>query len=236
MTLLRSFRPGETDLSLAELSRRSQLPKPTVHRLLAELEAWGAVERTSEGYRLGLWLFEVGQLAPRQQGVQEVAKPFLGDLHEATHETVHLAVPDGTEVVYVMKLEGQNGPPIPSRVGGRMPLYCTGVGKALLANASPDVVRAVLDGGLTRRTPHTQVMPGLLDRELAQIRETGVAYEREESSLGLACAASPIFGPDGRAVAAISITGWITRLDTARYGVAVRTTALAISRDLGAAG
>lgn len=236
LSLLRCFKPADTELSLAELSLRSRLPKPTVHRLLGELESWGAIERTGRGFRLGLWLFEVGQLVPRQRGIQEAAMPLLGDLHEATHETVHLAVPDGIEVVYLVKMDAQNGPAIPSRVGGRMPLYCTGVGKAVLAESAPDVMQAVLERGLTRRTPYTQIMPGLLGKELATIRETGVAYEREESALGLTCAASAIVDASGHPIAAISITGWINRFDTARFGPAVRTAALAISRQLSAGG
>ena len=101
LTLLTAFRPGDAELTLAELTRRTGLPKPTVHRMLAELAEWNVVERTSHGIRLGMRLFELGQLAPLQRGLREAAAPFLSDLFEATHETVHLAVPDGLDVVYV---------------------------------------------------------------------------------------------------------------------------------------
>ena len=148
LTLLTAFRPGDGELTLAELARRTGLPKPTAHRMLAELAQWNVVERTPDGIRLGMRLFELGQLAPLQRGLREAATPFLSDLFEATHETVHLAVPDGLDVVYVQKLAGRNGPRIPSRVGGRMPAYCTGVGKALLAFAPPERLAAVVAGGL----------------------------------------------------------------------------------------
>ena len=231
--MLSAFRPGDDELTLAELHRRTGLAKPTVHRLLAELTGWDVVERTPTGIRLGMRLFELGQLVPRQRGLLEAAAPFLADLFEATHETVHLAVPDGTEVVYVQKLDGRRGPKVSSRVGGRMPAHCTGVGKALLAFGPPERLGTVLEAGLTRLTPRTIIAPGLLRTELAATRERGVALEREESAVGITCVAAPVFDADGTAIAAISITGWINRLDPDRLAPAVRTAALGVSRVLG---
>ena len=232
LTLLTAFRPGDAELTLAELARRTGLPKTTAHRMLAELAEWNVVERTPHGIRLGMRLFELGQLAPLQRGLREAAAPFLSDLFEATHETVHLAVPDGLDVVYVQKLPGRHGPRISSRIGGRMPVYCTGVGKAMLAFAPPERVAAVVAAGLARRTPRTVVAPGLLAEELARIRERGVAEEHEESTVGIACVAAPVRDGGPHAVAAISITGWANRLDTARLAPAVRTAALGLSRAL----
>jgi IclR family transcriptional regulator, acetate operon repressor len=237
--LLTAFRPGDVELSLAELCRRTGLAKATAHRLLAELAEWDVVERTPGGLRLGMRLFELGQLAPRQRGLAEAAAPFLADLFEATRETVHLAILDvpsvaGTapEVVYLQKLESTSAPRVPSRVGGRMPAYCTGVGKALLAFSPRPVVEQVLAAGLVRRTPRTVVAPGLLDRELAEVRARGVAEEHEESTVGIACVAAPVLDTAGHAFAAISITGWANRLDTTRFAPAVRTAALSLSRRL----
>ncbi|WP_432842367.1 IclR family transcriptional regulator [Dactylosporangium sp. CA-092794] len=234
MSLLTAFGPHDAELSLAELGRRTGVPKPTVHRLVVELDRWGIVERTPRGVRLGMRLFELGQLAPRQRGLREAALPFLNDLYQATRETVHLAVLDGVEVVYVEKLSARTGPLVPSLAGGRMPAYCTGVGKALLAFSPPEVLRAVVAAGLPRRTPHTIVMPGLLEREIEAVRRRGVAFEHEESTPGIVCAACPVLGENGRAVAAISITGWATALDTTRVSAAVRTAALGLSRQLSA--
>jgi DNA-binding IclR family transcriptional regulator len=232
-TLLTAFRPGDTELSLAELCRRTGIAKPTAHRLLGELAHWDIVERTpGGGLRLGMRLFELGQLAPRQRGLREAAAPFLADLFEATRETVHLAVLDGIEVVYLQKLETKSGPRVGSRIGGRMPAYCTGVGKAMLAFAPRAEQERVLAAGLPRRTPRTVVAPGLLNRELAGIRALGVAEEHEESTVGIACVAAPVLAGDGTAVAAISITGWANRLDTGRLATAVRTAALGLARTL----
>jgi IclR family transcriptional regulator, acetate operon repressor len=232
MALLTAFRSGEEELTLAELARRAGIPKPTAHRLLAELATWNVVERTPGGHRLGMRLFELGQLAPQQRGLREAAAPFLADLFEATHETVHLAVPDGVDVVYVQKLPGRHGPRIDSRIGGRMPAYCTGVGKALLAFGPPERLAEVLAAGLVRRTPRTVVAPGLLRQELDRVRACGVAEEHEESTVGIACTAAPVLDASGQGVAAISITGWANRMDTARLAPAVRTAALGLSRAL----
>lgn len=235
LTVLTAFELGDDELSLAELVRRTGVAKATVHRLVTELAEWRVVERTpGGGVRLGIRLFELGQLVPRQLGLREAAAPFLADLFEATHETVHLATPDGTEVVYVQKLEGRAGPRVPSRVGGRMPMHCTGVGKAMLAFAPPELVDEVLRAGLTRRAPRTIIAPGLLSAELERIHERGVAYEREESGIGVTCVAAPVLDADGHAVAALSITGWVNRFDPERLAPAVRTAALGLTRALAA--
>jgi IclR family acetate operon transcriptional repressor len=233
LTLLHAFTPGDTDLSLSELARRTGIPKATVHRLVTELASWGIVEQAGGGVRLGMRLFELGQVAPHQRTLREAAVPYLNDLHEATNETVHLAVLEGAqalEVVYLEKLPGRSGPPLPSRVGGRMPTHCTAVGKALLAFSPASTVQAILADGLRRLTPYTIVLPALFQRELADIRRSGIAFEREESTTGVLCVACPVLQPDGRAVAAVSIAGWSNRLDTGRVASAVRTASLAISR------
>jgi IclR family transcriptional regulator, acetate operon repressor len=220
---------------ISELARRSGLAKTTVFRLVRELAACGLVEITPAGVRLGMRLFELGNSVPRQRSLKEAALPFMRDLHEATRETVHLAVLDGAEVVYIEITHGAHAPRLPSRVGGRMPAHATGVGKAILAFSPPEVAAALIDAGLERRTARTIVAPGALRRELARIRESGVSFDREESGPGIVCAASPVFGAGGMAVAALSLTGWSSRLDLARVAPAVRTAALALSRQLGSA-
>jgi IclR family transcriptional regulator, acetate operon repressor len=221
-------------LGVSELARQTGLPKTTVHRLVGELAEHDLVEVTEGGIRLGMRLFEFGQNVPRQRSLRQAALPSMKDLQEATRETVHLAVLDGTEVVYIEILHGTGASRLPSRVGGRMPAYATGVGKAILAFSPPEMADALIERGLRRRTPHTIVMPGALRRELARIAETYVAFDREESGPGIVCAASPVFGADGTVVAAISLTGWSSRLDLERVAPAVRTATLAVSRQLGA--
>jgi IclR family acetate operon transcriptional repressor len=234
MLILGAFGCDDAVLGVSELARRTGLAKSTVHRLVLELAEHGLLERRGHGTVLGLRLFELGGLVPRQRDLRTSALPYMADLRAATRQTVHLAVLDGAEVVYVEILRSPDAPPLPSRVGGRLPAHATGVGKAILAFSPPDVVEEIVRGGLTPLAERTIVGPGLLRRQLATIRGNGVACDYEESRSGLMCAASPIMAADGTVAGALSVSGWAGRLNVRRMAPAVRTAALALSRDLGA--
>lgn len=229
--ILRAFTAEDSEVALAELARRTGLSKTTTHRLCRQLVEQGLLEKTDGGYRLALGLFELGLQASVERSLSEVATPFLQDLYAATNETVHLGIADGSEVIYIAKIGGHRQVAAPSRVGGRMPMHCTAIGKALLAHAGPDLQRTVLSGPLEPRTPHTVVAPGLLKRQLGRVLETGLAWENEESKLGLRCVASPVLDPEGRrAVAAISVTGPVGRFHPERHAQQVRTAAVGLSQ------
>lgn len=232
LVLLGAFTSERPTLRIPELVEHTRLPKATVYRLAAQLEAAGLIERDGSALRLGLRLFEMGQLAPRQRVVHDAALPYMHDLREATQETVHLAVLDGTQVVYVEKIVGRGGPLLPSQVGGRMPLHCTGLGKVLLAFQTQAFIKEVISAGLEQRTPYTIRAPGHLLRELADVRKTGLAYEREESTVGVVCVAAPIMDAERSPVAALSIAGWSNRLDVKRVSAAAQATSMAIAREL----
>ncbi len=229
VALLDAFTAEEHDLGLAELVRRTGLPKSSAHRMLGELVSLRLLERTGSGYRLGGRLFELGMRASVERGLTEVAIPYMEDLYERTHETVHLGVREGVEVVYVAKIGGHRQAPAPSRIGGRMPLHCTAIGKALLAFGPASLPADVVAAGLTRRTPRTIVAPGVLERQLATIREHGVSYEHEESTVGLSCVAAPVLDGDDRALAAVSVTGSVTRFRAEGAADAVRAAAAGIA-------
>lgn len=235
LLVLRAFTSENMSLRLPELVERTRLPKATVYRLVGQLETAGLIERDGNRVHLGLQLFEMGQLVPRQRAIRDIALPFMQELREATQRTVHLGVLDGIELVYVDKLVTRTGPALPSRVGGRMPLYCTGVGKALLAYQPEELVRRVIDTGLKRRTAYTIRTPGHLVRELGATRQTGLAFEREESTVGVACVAAPILNANRRPTAALSIAGWVNQFEAKQVSAAVKSTALAISQALATA-
>jgi DNA-binding IclR family transcriptional regulator len=230
--LLGAFGPDDAEVGLSELARRAGLPKASAHRLAEQLTAEGLLERAGPRYRLGLRLFELGQLVPRRRLLREAALPFLEDVFIATRETVHLAVPDGMEVLYVERLSGHRSGDTPSRVAGRLPLHCTATGQAMLAHSPAEVFEALVARPLERRTPRTIVVPSVLAAELAQVRSRGWAYERDQTRLGYASVASPVFGPRDEVLGALSVTGPDRRIDPERIAPVVTTAARGLSRTL----
>lgn len=203
LALLGAFDAARPELTLTELAQRAGVPLSTAHRLVGELEAWGALSRGPDGrLRVGLRLWELGQLAPDR--LPEFAHPWLQELFASTGENVHLAVRDGLEVLYVDKVYGRRAVPIVSRIGARLPMHPTGVGKALLAYEPDWFVKAYLARRLERPTPHTITEPGRLARELAAVRAQGHALTYEEMTLG-SCSAAAAVLVDGRPVAALGI-------------------------------
>ncbi|QGN33691.1 IclR family transcriptional regulator [Microlunatus sp. Gsoil 973] len=233
LSLLELFTVNRPELSVSEMARRSGMPKSTTHRLVGDLLAAGILERGDRGVRLGLRLFELGQLAPSQRTLREIALPFAHSLNEVTGLTCNVAVRDGTEIMYVEKISMRNLRVPHSRAGGRLPLHCTALGKAILAQSEHDLIESVLSGELPRLSPQTITDPELLRRELARVRETGIAFDVEESQPGLFCVGAPILGPQSRVVGAISVTGATGVSQAQRFAPAVRASAMALSRNLG---
>ncbi|MFG2965885.1 IclR family transcriptional regulator [Streptomyces sp. NPDC048288] len=231
LVLLKSLADMDGEAGVSELARRTRLTKSTAFRLLGILHRNDLVERVGSNYRLGSQLFDIGTRAygPTPPLLRDVLMPHLADLYELTHETVHLAVLHGTDIVYVNKIHGHRAARSPSQVGARLPAYCTGVGKALLA-FDHDMAEAAVAEGLPARTPHTLSDPVRFRAVLRRIRQDGVAYDRQEAAPGLACVAVPIMGAAGRPVAALSIAGADARFDPARFTPALRRVAHEASR------
>jgi DNA-binding IclR family transcriptional regulator len=218
----------DTHLEVAELVERTGLAESIVHELTNALVAVRLLETSGGSYRLGILLFELGMRASVERGLVEVATPFLQDLYERTHETVHLGVREQLDVVYISKIGGHGFTEVPSRIGKRLPLHCTGIGKVLLAYADDAVFDAVVDRGLTPAGPRTITVPAVLRDQLGTIRESGLAFEHEESTAGLACIAAPIRDEDGRVVAAVSIAGPMYRFIPEQHQVSIRAATDAI--------
>ena len=229
--LLGAFDPEYRQLTLTELAARAELSLSTAHRLVAELEAWGALARRESGaYVVGRRLWDLGLLAPVQTGLRQVAEPFLHDIYAATLATVHLAVREGLEVLYLDRLSGRRSVPIVSRVGTRLPAHATAVGKVLLAYAPDDVQEAALRS-LTRVTPYTITNPATFRRQLARVRIEGYATTSEEMSLGACSVAVPIM-KSVEAVAAVGLVVRSLKRDRSRLVASLRTAAEGISRSL----
>jgi DNA-binding IclR family transcriptional regulator len=232
LRLLGAFDSEHRSLSLSELARRSELPLATAHRLVAELVEWGALVRRSNGeYVVGRRIWDLGLLAPAQSGLRQIASPFLHDIYAATLATVHLAVRDTTEVLYLDRLAGHASVPVASQIGSRLPLHATGVGKVLLAYAPEDVRRHVLHH-LTPVTPYTITQPGRLIGELKRVQNDGFATTHEEMSLGACSVAVPIRTPDDTVVAALGIVVASLKRDRSRLVAALQVAAQGVGRSI----
>jgi len=233
--MLTVFQFRDRQLSAAELARRTGLPRSTAHRTACELAELGILEQTYDGqFRLGMQLFELGQLALFQRGLRESASSYLADLSSVTHESAHLAVLDNCDVVYLDIITPSPPPRLRSRIGGRLPSTVTGVGKAILAFSPPEVLRRVIANGLPRLTANSITDEPRLLAELATVRRTGLAFDNQEQAIGTSCCAAPIFGTNRQVVGAVSASGHTSSIKLDLVAPAVRSAAIAISRVQGA--
>lgn len=234
--LLAAFDDERARQTLTELAHTAGLPVSTAHRLLLELQEWGAVDRDPDGrYCVGRRLWQLGVLAPVHRELREMALPAMLDLYEATHENVHLAVREGTTALYVERLHGKSSVPLASRAGVPLPLHATGVGKVLLAWADPQVREQCL-AELRLMTRYTIRERGRMLRDLANVRRSGYARTVEEMTLGTWSVAVPVFDPDGELTASLGLVTRTVRRELEKYVPALHVAAAAISRALAAAG
>ncbi len=223
---------GPGRLTLAQIVRRTGLPRSSAHRMLERLVQLRWLRRSGRDYELGMRLVELGSLAVHQDRLVRAARPLLDDLHRATGLVVHLAVLDKSDVVYLEKVGDRMSSAIPTRVGGRQPAHCTAVGKAILAYCDEDAYRDAQVDLQARKTKYSISNSSQLTAELAKVRAHGVAFEREESLLGFGCVAAPI-GNLGEAVAAVSVCGPMNRMMfDQRLAAPVRMTAMGIWRNV----
>jgi DNA-binding IclR family transcriptional regulator len=219
---------GPGRLTLAQIVRRTGLPRSSAHRMLDRLVQLRWLRRNGRDYELGMRLVELGSLAVHQDRLVRAAGPLLAELHRATGLVVHLAVLDGPDVVYLEKVGDRMIGGLPTRVGARQPAHCTAVGKAILAYSDQD---AAVDLQ-ARKTKYSIASSSQLALELAKVRAHGVAFEREESLPGFGCVAAPIGNP-GEAVAAVSVCGPMNRMTfDQRLAAPVRMTAMGIWRNV----
>jgi DNA-binding IclR family transcriptional regulator len=231
LSVLGGFDAEHRALTLTEIAQRAGLTLPTAHRLVGELAAWGALRRAGRGrYVIGRRLWDLGLLAPVQTDLRDVASPFLQDLYAATLATVHLAVRDGAQALYLERVSGHASVPVVSKVGSRLPLHSTGVGKVLLAHAPAAVRQEVLAAPLPRFTPYTITQPGRLARQLERITQDGYATTTEEMTLGACSIAIPV-SVAGRAVASLGVVVPHLR-GRARLVPAMQVAAQGIARNL----
>ncbi len=199
----------EQELGISEIAAEMDLNKSTVFGLVNTLTSYGYLEQveSNKKYRLGITLFELGNLVLSRIDVRGEAKEACAHLALKYPATVHIATHSGGEVIYIEKLDGGNSLISASNVGRRAPMYCTGVGKAMLAYLPEEyLMQRVLNHPLQRLTEHTITRKNDLRKELEEVRRTGIAMDREEIEPGLTCVAAPILDHNGTAEYAVSLS------------------------------
>lgn len=214
-------------------------PRGTLHRQLTHLVQEGLLDlRPDHAYVPGLRLLKLASASWAQNEFRAVAAPHLEALHGRTGETVHLGVLHGGEIIYLDKVESRQAVRMNSQIGNASPVYCTGVGKAALSVLDAGALEAVLSGLSFRRfTPQTIADARGLAAELADIRRTGIAFDREEHEPGIRCVAAPVHDAARSLVAGISVTGPAYRVSLeqlAAWAPHVRRTACAIMEEMAA--
>ena len=207
--ILELFSLERPEWGVSEVARALKVPKSTTSELMSSLADHRLLTRTVKGrYRLGWRLFELSQTLLDTTEFRIEARRVMEELVRCWGETVHLAVLDGVQAVYIEKLQ-----PTPavkiwiSRAGARLPAHCSGVGKVLLAHSEREYVAAMFeDQGMPALTRNTITTLDVLADELQRVREQGYAYDNEEILVGLCCVAAPIYDPAGTVVAAVSFS------------------------------
>lgn len=236
--IMRSFTETEPELSVMELSRRLDLHKSTVSRMLATLQHERLVDQNPDTgkYRLGLGLIGLAGVALGRLNARAAAQPYLTDLAEATQETVNVSVLDGYECVNIERAFSPQPIRYMGWIGRRSPLHCTASGKVLLAFLSEEERTAVLPNPLPRYTSHTITTREKLEQSLTQVCQQGYAIVHEEYEEGFSSIAAPLFSHQGNVMGTIAISGPTYRIsDDAMNGFVqplLETTA-SVSADLG---
>lgn len=216
LTILDVLSDFEDGLGITEISGKINLHKSTVYRLLSTLIYKGYVEQdeATNKYRLTLKLFELGNKRMEKSDILIVARSYLKELVEKTNEVVHLVILEGNEIVYIDKVECDKTIRMYSRIGKRSPVYCTGVGKAILAYLPEEKIDKIWEQSvINKHTENTITDLKEMKEHLQQIREKKYAIDAQEHEMGVTCVGAPIFNYKGEVFAAISVSGPSTRIE-----------------------
>ncbi len=218
LDILETIKTTESGFTLAQLARQVELPKATVYRILTTLETRGYLDRASGGgYRMAKKLFDLQRTVPLEQVLTRVALPAMERLAASCKETVNLGILDAGEVVVINTVESPQAVRMSSKIGNRRYLHSTALGKVLLAGIpDKEVLRLIRLRGTPRLTAETLTTKAAVMTEIQKVRHQGWAIDNQENEVEGRCIGAPIAGPDGRVVAALSISGPVFRMDMAR--------------------
>jgi IclR family transcriptional regulator, acetate operon repressor len=239
LAIINRLSEAEGAMTLTRIAESVDLAPSTVHRLLTTLEQERYVRFDPERrlWSVGVQTFVAGCAFLKTRDLIGVARPYMRALMEECRETVNLAVQDEREAMYIHQIENPAIQRPLAKPGARVPLYCCGVGKALLAAKTDGELEGLLpEGGARRLTANTIVSPSALREDIALIRERGFAVDDEEHAIGLRCVAALVFNEFRESMAAISISGPATRISPSnivRLGELLRQKAAGITARLG---
>ena len=215
LDLLEFLSINEQEIGVAEISKKINMGLSTVHRILTTLKSRGYINQNEQTakYRLGIKLFELGCAVQNTKHLIEIAKPYLRELSEITNEIVNLAILEGREVIYLSKIESTEILTVNIKSGTRVLAHCTALGKVLLAFIPDREFDGLYNSEkqLPSLTQNSITSLKELKKQLKKIREQGYTIDKEEYKIGVNCFAVPIINKEGRAIAAISITGPASR-------------------------
>lgn len=229
------------EMGITEIAAAMGLHKSTVHRALTTLQEYGFVEQNpvTSKYWLGIRLFSLGMLYRDKMRIQDLARPFTEELARKCREVVHMGILENQHeigrVLVIDKVETEQILSLTPRIGSGTPAHCSAMGKMLLAYQSDEYLEKFAAQGLPRYTKNTITDLEELKRELRQIKRQGYALDREEIEVGLTCVAAPILDGQGKAVAAVSVSGPVTRITPERLPLIindVKETAARISEQI----
>ncbi|MEU7256966.1 IclR family transcriptional regulator [Streptomyces rimosus] len=211
LDILELFLDGDGTLSAPDITRRLGLPRTSVHELVSTLVARNYLAHVPEQpgrFRLGVRAYQLGSRYAEQLDLAAEGQRVAREVAETCGETVHIAILEGTDVIYVAKVDSTHAVRMVSAAGRRLPAHCTAVGKMLLASLPEAALaeRIPADGELTAMTEHSVTSPAELHTQLALIRDRGVAVEQRESNPDVSCVAAPVRDRAGRVVAALSVS------------------------------
>jgi DNA-binding IclR family transcriptional regulator len=210
------FLGANQSVSFTEIHSRLGFPKSSTYQMLSTLEARGYVRRSGDGnrYELGLRLFELGNLSVSRLNVRSESLPVLRELAAATNQTVHIGILDGSEGVYLAKVESSRPIRIHSWEGKRIPLHSSSMGKVLLAWKPDDQVSDILAHvDFPKNTGKTITDRELLKAHLKTVRQKGWALDDQENEPDVRCLGAPVFDIEGNVIAAVSLSGSVTQMN-----------------------
>ena len=236
LAILETLTRSDYELGVSEIANTTDLALGTVHRLLATLAYHGYARQNAQTRRYGLGVKLLSVAAAAHERIGAIARPYLTRLMQASQETANMAVLESNSTLYIEQVPPPRMLRIFTEPGNRTPLHTAGTGKVLLAYQQPSVIESIIERtDLAPATPNTITDPTVLLKVLQQVRDQGYAMDMEEQEEGVCCLAAPIFTPDGKILAAMSVSGPANRLSQARLRELVphiKSIAAALSRTI----